>query len=388
MPINKVDGKKDGLQKYRVRVNYVDSFGEYKQIERVAYGKDAAKELEARLMCDLKEEASKKMTLAELAKEYLSTKKFEVRESSLDKMKRRLDYYVLPSLGNYRIDKLCTPVLQKWKANVEEMTKSTGEHLSLRTKQSAYCELRAVLNYGVKMEYIPRNPLFATENFKDAYSTKKKVDFYTADEFLKFIAAAREQAEQSEKTTGILYEWNYYVFFMIAFYTGMRKGEINALQWTDIDEDIIHITKSITQKLRGDDRETPPKNKNSVRDIKVPVQLKKALDEHYNRLKTLDGFSNNWRICGGEKCIRDSTVENRNKKYAEMAGLKKIRIHDFRHSHASYLAYCGINIQEIARRLGHAKVEITWNTYSHLYPKEEDRAVEALNLIEEKPIKI
>ena len=381
MPIYKMDGKKDGLQKYRVRINYTDNLGVQKQLDRVAYGKDAAKELESRLMRDLKEETAKKITLGELAGEYLSMKKYEIRESSLDKIRCRLNYYVLPSLGGYRIDKLNTPILQKWKAEVEEMTKSTGERLSLRTKQSAYCELRAVLNYAVKMEYLPRNPLFATENFKDAYSTKKKIEFYTADEFLKFIAAAREQAERSENATNSIYEWNYYVFFNIAFYTGMRKGEIYALKWTDIDGDIIHVTKSITQKLRGDDRETPPKNKSSVRDIQIPLPLKDVLTEHYNRLKMLDGFSDDWRICGGVKCLRDSTIEKRNKKYASAAGLKKIRIHDFRHSHASYLAHYGINIQEIARRLGHSKVEMTWNTYSHLYPKEEDRAVSVLNMI-------
>ncbi len=79
--------------------------------------------------------------------------------------------------------------------------------------------------------------------------------------------------------------------------------------------------------------------------------------------------------------MRDTTLENRNAQYASRAGVKKIRIHDFRHSHASLLANEGINIQEIARRLGHSNIEITWNTYSHLYPREEERAVEILNKI-------
>jgi integrase len=61
--------------------------------------------------------------------------------------------------------------------------------------------------------------------------------------------------------------------------------------------------------------------------------------------------------------------------------LKVIRIHDYRHSHVSVLANNGINIQEIARRLGHSKVDMTWNTYSHLYPREEERAVDVLNNI-------
>ena len=74
-------------------------------------------------------------------------------------------------------------------------------------------------------------------------------------------------------------------------------------------------------------------------------------------------------------------VEDKNKKYATLAGIKKIRIHDFRHSHASLLANEGINIQEIARRLGHSQIEVTWNTYSHLYPQEEERAIKILDKI-------
>jgi integrase len=79
--------------------------------------------------------------------------------------------------------------------------------------------------------------------------------------------------------------------------------------------------------------------------------------------------------------LRDSSLDNKNKQFAELAGLPHIRIHDFRHSHASLLANEGINIQEIARRLGHSNIEMTWNTYSHLYPREEERAVQILNKI-------
>ncbi|MGN0148786.1 MAG: hypothetical protein ACI4C7_00870 [Clostridia bacterium] len=285
MPIYKMEGKKDGKQKYRVRINYIDREGNSKQLDRVAYGKEEAKELERQLNNDLKEETVKKITLKDLTEEFLNMKKYEVRESSLDKMKRRLEYYVIPTLGNYRIDKLNTPILQKRKTTVEEMKTSTGKPLSLRTKQSAYCELRAALNYAVKMEYLPRNPLFAVGNFKDAYATKSKIDFYTADEFLKFIDAAKQQAELSENKTKCISEWNFYIFFMIAFYTGMRKGEIYALRWNDVEGDTIHVTRSISQKLRGEDRETPPKNKSSVRDIKLPINLQNALKDHLCRFQ-------------------------------------------------------------------------------------------------------
>ena len=75
------------------------------------------------------------------------------------------------------------------------------------------------------------------------------------------------------------------------------------------------------------------------------------------------------------------TIDKRNRSFANSAGLPRVTIHDFRHSHASLLANSGINIQEVARRLGHSNVEMTWNTYSHLYPKEEERALSVLNKI-------
>ena len=162
---------------------------------------------------------------------------------------------------------------------------------------------------------------------------------------------------------------------------GMRKGEINALQWTDIKGDYISITKSVVQKLKGDDRITPPKNQSSIREIEIPHPLKKVLDEHYKRCQSSEGFNDSFYICGGIKSLRDSSLQKMNEHFAKEAGVKYIRIHDFRHSHASLLANEGINIQEIARRLGHSNANITLKTYAHLYPRENERAISILNKI-------
>ena len=371
MPIYKMQGKKEGLQKYRVRVNYVDSMGTAKQIDRVAYGLDAAKDLERQLNYNLKSEGvNKKMSLRTLYEEFIKAKSHEVRETSIEKYKQRLEDHVLPSLGNVSIDKFTRPILQQWKNEMEET------NLSLKMKQNVYSELRALFNYSVKMDYLAKNPLTSLGNFKDANAHRTEINYYTPEEFIKFIEAARTCAKEK----GIA-EWDYYVFFNIAFYTGLRKGEIYALTWNDIHKDHLEVKHSITQKLKGEDRETPPKNKSSYRTLQMPEPLIQILTEHKERCKTISGFQSSDKICGGKRCIRDTSLQNKNKQYAEMAGVKTIRIHDYRHSHASLLANEGINIQEIARRLGHAKIEMTWNTYSHLYPREEERAVQILNKI-------
>lgn len=375
MPIYKMNGKRDGKQKYRVRVNYIDNAGKARQTDRVAYGFDEAKMLELQLNQSIKNESpAKRLTLRQLFAEYCEVRKNEIRESTLDKFKRISEYHILMEFGNVRIDKLNPSALTQWKMGMEE------KRLALSTKQHAFSAFRALLNYAVKMDYLSRNPLLKVGNFRSSGEIKKEMQYYTGDEFKKFISVARDLAQEAENK-GALSEWDHYVFFAIAFYTGLRKGEIHGLQWRDIDNGSLSVKRSVTQKLKGADRETPPKNAASIRTLQIPKPLMDILNEHKKRWAQYEGFSPSFKVCGGTRSLRDTTLEQHNKKYAEIAGVKKIRIHDFRHSHVSLLANNGINIQEIARRLGHSKIEMTWNTYSHLYPKEEERAVAILNKI-------
>ena len=144
---------------------------------------------------------------------------------------------------------------------------------------------------------------------------------------------------------------------------------------------MLSVTKSVAQKLKGEDVITPPKNRSSIRTLQIPEPLKEILAEHKERCRSFDSFDDSYLICGGIRALRDSSVQKMNARFAEAAGVKVIRIHDFRHSHASLLANEGINIQEIARRLGHSDIKMTWNTYSHLYPREEERAIKILDKI-------
>lgn len=381
MPIYKMNGSKNGRQKYRVRVNYIDNLGNNRQIDRVAYGNAEAKDLERRLQYELKEQPpTARITIATLYDEYIKSVASELRETSLENIKKTSETYILSFVGDVSLKKLTPQVMQNWKNKIDEYEYKTAEgvnKLSLRTKQNIFSCFRALLNYGVKMDYISQNPLKKIGNFKSSGEGKKKMDYYTAEEYKQFSDTALDIAEKS----GSVIDWDYYVFFSVAFYTGLRKGEIFALKWSDINGNYLSVTRSITQKLKGEDRETPPKNKSSVRTLQLPKPLINILREHKKRYSIYPTFSDDFRICGGVKPIRDSSVGKANENIAKAAGIKKIRIHDYRHSHASLLANEGINIQEIARRLGHANIEMTWNTYSHLYPREEERAVEILNKI-------
>lgn len=373
MPIYKMDGKKDNKQKYRVFVNYVDGAGKYQKKSKIVYGMDEAKECERLLSSQIKEDKPiAKMTVQNFLDEYIANKKHEVRQSSLEKSQRILKNHIVPHLGTLKLEALNAKKLQEWKTLIAE------KDISVKTKQNIYKELHAFLNYGVKLEYFPRNPLDNIGNFKDVYfeSETKKFNYYTAEEFKNFISVAKANCHT-------LKDFGVYVFFNIAFYTGMRKGEINALKWSDIEDDkYIHVRRSVSQKIKGCPIvETPPKNKSSYRTLQMPQPLIEILHEHRKRYGKVSSFTEDFRVCGGASCISDTSLSDKNRYFAEEAHIPSIRIHDFRHSHASLLANEGINIQEIARRLGHSDVKMTWNTYSHLYPREEERALKILNEI-------
>lgn len=366
---------KNGSQGYRVRVNFTDMDGNPRQVERTAWGLAEAKQAEQELINEYKDKkvlSKSKMTVRELYDEYMAYHETETRKTSHVSAASKLQKRVLPYLGDCRLDKLSQQRLANWKIDISK------QDISLTTKKNGYAAFSAMLNYAVKMEYIPKNPLLALGTFKDTNvitDPSRNMSYYTPEEFLKFIAVA-------EKHCDTIKDWDYYVYFNILFYLGLRKGEATALKWSDIEGDTVHIRRSISQKLGGGDVETPPKNRSSVRDLQIPVPLMEILNKHKERQKsTLHTFTDNFRICGGEAPLRDSSVENHNKKFSAEAGLPHIRIHDYRHSHASVLANNSINIQEIARRLGHSNVQITWNTYANLYPKEEERAVNILNEI-------
>lgn len=366
MPIYKTKEKKDGLFKYRVRINYVDEGGKSRSLTRVAYGLAAAKDLESELNRSEKEPYCINLMLKDLIDLYFEFKKIEVRESTLKKAKGITDKYIYPL--NVRLDKLSVKRLNEWKLSIGNLP------LSHTMKKNIYSQFRAILNWGVSKEYIKSNPLNKVGNFKNPYKGKDVIHFYTPNEFKRYIAYVREIATEK----GF---YDYYVFFMLAYFTGARKGEIHALRWSDYKDGAITISKSISQKLSGGDRETPPKNMSSNRTLQVPEPLKKVLEQHYAQCRAFDGFNDNFYITGGYKPLRDTSIENVNKEAAKRAGLHHIRIHDFRHSHASLLANNNINILEISRRLGHKNIEQTLNRYSHFYPAEQEKAVKVLDKI-------
>ena len=161
--------------------------------------------------------------------------------------------------------------------------------------------------------------------------------------------------------------------FEILFWTGIRIGELMALTFADVDleKKIITINKSY-QRLHGKDVITPPKTPKSNRKVNIPQFL---ADDIRDYEESLYDFDSKDRII----CVTKNFLERELVRGVKLSGVKKIRIHDLRHSHASLLIEMGFSPKEIAERLGHENIETTLNTYAHLYPNKQEQLATRLD---------
>ena len=156
------------------------------------------------------------------------------------------------------------------------------------------------------------------------------------------------------------------------FWCGIREGELLALTAADFnfDKETVTINKSY-QRLHGEDVITSPKTKKSNRTIKMPKFLCKEMQEY---ISMLYGLKKKDRIF----TVTKSYLHHEMDRGAKAAGVKRIRIHDLRHSHISLLIDMGFSAVAIADCVGHESIEITYR-YVHLFPSKQAEMADRLD---------
>ena len=124
---------------------------------------------------------------------------------------------------------------------------------------------------------------------------------------------------------------------------------------------------------------TTPKTRTSNRKIPICDKLYDDLLKYKEICKQYYGFNEDWFVFGDITPIHPSTLRIKKNENAEKAGVKQIRLHDFRHSCASLLINSGANVTIVAKYLGHAKIDETLNTYSHIFEEKMDEVVNVIN---------
>lgn len=288
---------------------------------------------------------------------YLSYLKLKVKPQSYNKIKNRFKNNIMEYFKNKKISDINEENILLWQIEIEK------KGFSYSYKKTLYFTLVGFYNFLIKFNYIDKNIVKNVGNFKNIYELKKDIDFFTYEDYKKFIDVIDNDL--------------YKLLFEFLFFTGVRLGEALALKNSDVLDDKIIINKTISKEcFNGNRIITNPKTKKSIRTIQIDNILKQKLEKHKKK-----NFSNESFLFGDTKPLSPSTIERYKNKYCKIANVKQIRIHDFRHSHATLLIYNNVPIQDISKRLGHANVSTTLDVYTHVIEDKEKRVINTLNKI-------
>lgn len=273
---------------------------------------------------------------------------------------------LLAKLENMQLKKLTLPYCQKIINNY-----SKKFSLAVLKKIKIYGSM--ILDYAVKMKVIYSNPM------KDVLLPKKKDDiasddkdkYYSKEELKQFLELV--QSEQDIKLTAM---------FRVLAYTGIRKGELQALNWDDIDftNNMITVNKTLALNTEKKVVVQTPKSKSSIRSISIDEQTANILKRW--KLKQRERFLMvGTRIKKHQPCFSDEVTNsylylnfmNANlKRICKKNEFKLIKVHGFRHTHCSLLFESGFTIQEVQDRLGHSDLKTTMSIYAHVTEKQRD----------------
>ena len=287
----------------------------------------------------------KRIKFEQAIDEYLEFVKLKKKMDTYSTVERRIKKHIQPFFNNKYIDELSPFDIIKWQLEIEK--------------------LGFKYNYKSSLYYALSNFYLFCSNFYDVENIVKKVGNFKNDE-IKQIGDIWSYEEFKKFLDSIDNEM-YHLLYQLLYFGGMRKGELLALKWEDVDftSKTITINKTITREHVIQ----PPKTKSSNRIIMLDDLLLEELKK-YSHQKNKNDFIFN---------ISFTQLKRKKDYYCKLAGVKQIKIHEFRHSHACLLYVNDVPIDQISNRLGHSKISITTDTYLKYLPKNEKRVISTLN---------
>ena len=300
-------------------------------------------------------EVNPHMTFKEAYTLYYEYQKDKIKDSTLKTYRDRIKYMGL--LDNIELVNLNWEHYQKWRS---QMNKT---NLCDKYKTDIQKFIKQVLNFAEKQwDFNLRKFYNKLEPFKTPGAIKKEMDFYEPQEFFQYISVIDDLRDKC--------------LFETLYYCGLRRSEARGLQWRHID--FKNHTLTIAQQvlnLAGNNASSSwyiasPKTESSNRTIPVPEVLLKDLAELKKSNERFSKFKQTWFVFGDDTPITYHQIYSRNNNYCKKAGLRHIRIHDFRHSCASALISAAAPITAVSNYLGHSETTETLETYTHLVKKD------------------
>ena len=284
-----------------------------------------------------------------------------IKLTTYAKYRRLLDNHIIPEIGRIQLRKLTPERLEQL------YTKKTNEGLSASVVRNIHIVIHEALDQAVRKKYVAQN----VSNLVDGLP---RVSKYEAQ------VLTKEQAQQLLKA---LQGSQLETFVMLAITTGMRHGEMLALEWQDIDfrmhslsiRRIVSRLSGIEGRYKGRYEVSEPKTKKSQRNILLPEIVLQSLKAHrVHQKEACSKAGEKWQDRNLVFCnttggyINPDVILAHFHKAVEQAGLPRMRIHDLRHSAATILLSAGAHPKLVQELLGHSSIDITMDVYSHVLP--------------------
>lgn len=299
------------------------------------------------------------MTFEEFFEVYKRDREPRIRLNTWKTKESIILHKVMPYLGKLRINEITSVIIIQWQNTLMKIEDDQGNKYSPTYLRTIHAQLSSVLNHACRYYNLPNNAArdVGTMGEKEA----SEMDFWTQLEYEKFIEVIKSKPH------------SFYAFELL-YWCGLRVGELLALTKEKFDFRTNSIR--IDQSLQRIDREvviTAPKTKKSVRTVVMPDFVADELSDYLNsfyKLEATDLIFN----------FSKSFLHHEMDRGSKLSGVKRIRVHDLRHSHVSLLIELGYSAIAIASRVGHESIDITYR-YAHLFPsKQIDMADSLTNL--------
>ena len=284
----------------------------------------------------------------------------KIRVSTYRQYEGLVRLHVIPHIGGIRLAKL-TP------AHVQGLYASLlRDGMSPRQCQMVHSRLFSALKRAVRWKLIPSNPCADVD--RPTAPTKRFVPL-TPRQVLMLLDAAEGSRLRA--------------LYVLAVFSGLRQGELLGLHWEDIDLEtgMLRVRRQL-QEVAGEMELVEPKTAAGRRHVALPRVAIDALVEHRERMRA-KGFDQTWVFCdsrGGP--IRKSNLRRKSfDPLREKAGLPKVRFHDLRHTAATLLLVQDVHPKVVQERLGHSRIAITLDTYSHVLPTMQRDAADKLDAL-------
>lgn len=297
------------------------------------------------------------MIFENFVKIYKEDMKHRLKENTFIQKECIIDKKILPYFGKLPLSEITPATVRKWQNVLISYRDDKGKPYAETYLKLINNQLTAIMNYAVNYYNLSENPCHKAGSIGKSHADE--MQFWTTEEFKTFL---QKVSNKPQSRAG----------FLTLYYTGLRIGELLALEYNDIDFDKCKLTISKSyQRIGGRDVITSPKTPKSNREISIPLFLRDELKIYTDKIYNLHKHD---RIFLCTKQFFEKEMMRGTKD----GDVKRIRLHDIRHSHASLLIELGFSPLAIADRLGHDKVETTLNTYSHLFPHKRDEVAEKL----------